>query len=176
MKSIPLMCMRSQQMLTPCTYQGCFGGALVILTGFKLSRYFYFWLDQIVCRNYYDKLRILNISVYFTFNCHSCCRYFCYGCCNKYLDLYSIAYRAIRSILCRYNIVSNMKQYNQIQIIIIKYALHYLCAIILSSSAEAYYELIDVGLVILAAVSIYADVFSVNIRAAASALVEQYFP
>ena len=36
-----------------------------------------------------------------------------------------------------------MKQYNQIQIIIIKYALHYLCDIILLSGADAYYVLID---------------------------------
>ena len=72
--------------------------------------------------------------------------------------------------------VSNTKQYNQIQIIIIKYALHYLCDIILSSSADTYYILIDVGAVILFAVSLSADVFAVNVCAAASALVEQYLP
>ena len=85
-------------------------------------------------------------------------------------------YRTIRSILCRYNIVSNTKQYNQIKIIIIKYALHYLCAIILSSGADAYYGLIDVGAVILSAVSLSADIFAMNVRAATSALIEKYFP
>ena len=81
-------------------------------------------------------------------------------------------YRTIQSILCRCNIVSNTKHYNQIQIIIIKYALHYQCAIILSSGADAYCGMINVGAVILSAVSLSADVFSVNVRAAASALVD----
>ena len=72
--------------------------------------------------------------------------------------------------------VSNTKQYNQIQIIIIKYAIHYLCDIILSSSADTYYGLIDIGAVILAVVSLSTDVFAVNVCAAASDLIEQYFP
>ena len=68
------------------------------------------------------------------------------------------------------------EKYDQIQIIVIKYALHYLCGIILSAVAEAYYGLIDVGAVILNAVSLSADVFDENVCAALSALVEQYFP